>query len=856
MTELNLIGTTLDHFEILSELGRGGMAVVYRARQINLDRMVALKVLPPALTHDASYVTRFRQEARSAARLDHPHIMPIYEVGEANGLHYIAMKYIQGRTVKELLHAEGRLSVASAAQILAQVGDALDYAHRQGFIHRDIKPSNMMITAEGWVYLTDFGLARATTNEQAAGLTMTGTVMGTPEYMSPEQAQGLANLGPPTDIYALGIVLYELLTGSFPFDGDTPLAVLAARLMYAPRPPRDVRGDLPAAVEDVVMRALARKPEARFPTAAAMVSALRSAAGIGMSEPQRPTTPQSGLPALGATVRLPAAPAQPDAAFNPTQPVAVAPPTPPRIDGAQQGWLPPASSPPIPSAAPRGRSRLIPIILGLIGFGILGMVALGLIGLFVNDRPPATSPTATSVASSDLEALLTTADAALAAPNGLEIASGAYQVAVSDFPDQPALLERLALAATARGDLLSAERYANQLIDTQASSAPQIAIGYALLSRSLAEQGDLNGALVEIERAIAEDPDRALGYAVWGNLLARRALAAGSPSEMDAALERLDQAVDRMGSGSVLLQAVTHGLLAEIYAYEYQLSGNEEYFNQSADQFGMAIDQLPSAARFRADLAKLYTYAGDIENARVLYDEALQIDSGFAPAQAGLGWIAYDAGDTAAAEEAFAQAVSIDSSWYDGYYGQARIRFASADYDGALSLLEQARERNPRSGAVLGWIGETYFWKGYYTTDTAAAADLFERSVEAFTAAQKLDERDRFALSGLGWTLQYLERFTESVEMFNTVLLLDPNSAVDHNGRGWSLFNLERYSEAETDFREAIRLNDRYVRAYVYLGQTLELQGRPDEARAAYEQALTIDPNDADAQRYLQELGP
>ena len=855
MTELNLIGTTLDHFEILSELGRGGMAVVYKARQINLDRIVALKVLPPALTHDASYVTRFRQEAKSAARLDHPHIMPIYEVGEANGLHYIAMKYIQGRTVKELLHAEGRLSVPSAAQILAQVGDALDYAHRQGFIHRDIKPSNMMITAEGWVYLTDFGLARATANEQSAGLTMTGTVMGTPEYMSPEQAQGLANLGPPTDIYAFGIVLYELLTGSFPFDGDTPLAILAARLMYAPRPPRDLRSDLPTAVEDVVMRALARKPEARFPTAAAMVSALRSAAGIGTSEPQRPTTPQSGLPAFGATVRLPAAPAQPDAAFNPTQPVAVSPPTPPRIDGAQQGWLPPASSPPTPATAPRSRSRLVPIILGLIGFGLLGMITLGLIGLFVDRRPPVAPPT-TSVASSDLEAILAAADTALAGPHGLEIASGAYQIAVSDFPNQPTLLERLSLAATARGDTRTAELYANPLIDAQASTSPQIALGYALLSRSLAEQGDLTGALVEIERAIAEDPDLALGYAVWGNLLARRALAAGSPTEMDAALQRLDQAVDRMGSTSPLLQAVTYGILAEIYAYEYQLSRNEEYFNQSADLFGTAIDQLPSAARFRADLANLYIYANDVETARALYNEALQIDSGFALAQAGLGWIAYNAGDTAVAEEAFARAIAIDASWYGSYYGQARLRFDSADYDAALSLLEQARELNPRSGAVLGWIGETYFWKGFYAADTTAATDFFERSAEAFTAAQQLDERDRFAISGMGWTLQYLGRFSESVETFNQVLLLDPNSAGDHNGRGWSLFNLERYSEAEADFREAIRLNDRYVRAYVYLGRTLEQQGRLDEARAAYEQALTIDPNSADAQRYLQELGP
>jgi serine/threonine protein kinase len=264
-----LLVKTLGRFEIIAELGRGGMAVVYKARQTDLDRIVALKILPPELTSDQSYVARFRQEARSAARLEHPHIMPIYEVGEVAGYHYIAMKFIQGRTLKQLLQQEGALPVKRAAHILAQVGEALDYAHRQGIIHRDIKPSNVMITDDGWIYLTDFGLARGI-GSSSSGLTIAGTVMGTPEYMSPEQAQGLPNVGPPTDIYALGVMLYELLTGAFPFKAETPMAMLAARLVHAPIPPRDIRGDLPPAVEDVIMRALARKPEARFASAGEM----------------------------------------------------------------------------------------------------------------------------------------------------------------------------------------------------------------------------------------------------------------------------------------------------------------------------------------------------------------------------------------------------------------------------------------------------------------------------------------------------------------------------------------------------------------------------------------------------------
>jgi serine/threonine protein kinase len=189
-----------------------------------------------------------------------------YEEGAIDGHHYIAMKYIRGGTLKGLIEREGTLPVARAATILTQVGSALDYAHRKGVIHRDVKPSNILLSEEGWAYLSDFGLARG-----APGLTMAGTVMGTPEYMSPEQAQGLDSVGPPTDIYALGVVLYELLTGAFPFQADTPMAMLAARIVHAPTPIGDLRRDLPVAVEDVVMRALARRPDARFASAGAMV---------------------------------------------------------------------------------------------------------------------------------------------------------------------------------------------------------------------------------------------------------------------------------------------------------------------------------------------------------------------------------------------------------------------------------------------------------------------------------------------------------------------------------------------------------------------------------------------------------
>jgi serine/threonine protein kinase len=311
MTQFNLIGTTLGRFTILEELGRGGMSVVYKARQDGLNREVALKVLAPALAHDHTFIERFQHEAHNAAGLEHPHIVPVYDVGQADELHYIAMKYVAGQTLQDLLDGAGTLNMHQALAILQPVGEALSYAHRRGLIHRDIKPNNIMISNDGWVYLADFGLARD--YGRSSGMTQTGMVMGTPEYMSPEQAQGLADIGPATDIYALGAVLYELLSGTTPFHADTPMAMLAARLLEEPRPLRAARSDLPPAVADVVMCALARNPDDRFDSVDEMIRLLTQAANapamrnLPRTEPSRqrkPTPPfvlpQSPPPAMHA----------------------------------------------------------------------------------------------------------------------------------------------------------------------------------------------------------------------------------------------------------------------------------------------------------------------------------------------------------------------------------------------------------------------------------------------------------------------------------------------------------------------------------------------------------------------------
>jgi serine/threonine-protein kinase len=309
MSYRSLTNTTLGRFEIGRKLGSGGMAQVYIARQTDLDRTVALKILRPELAHDEATIARFHQEARSAARLEHPHIVPIYEIGELEPpdgprLHYIAMKYIQGRTLRDLLESEGRLDLPRTVALLAPAGEALQYAHQHGLIHRDIKPSNILITAEQEVYLSDFGLATAA--DTPGDLTQTGTVIGTPEYMAPEQAEGRGNLGPATDIYALGVVLYEMLSGSLPFEADTPMAMLVARLTRPPRPIASLQDGIPPAMQQILARALERDPAARFGSVAELLAALRSVAATAPAATGAPDDSFQAIPAsIGETVALP-----------------------------------------------------------------------------------------------------------------------------------------------------------------------------------------------------------------------------------------------------------------------------------------------------------------------------------------------------------------------------------------------------------------------------------------------------------------------------------------------------------------------------------------------------------------------
>jgi serine/threonine protein kinase len=261
------------------EIGRGGMSVVYRARDLRLNREVAIKVLPPDLAMDTGIRARFTREAQTAAQLSHPHIVPIYDVGERDGLAYFVMAFLTGGNLGSLLTYDPRLPIEEVRRFMREVADALDYAHQRGVIHRDIKPDNILIDREsGRALVTDFGIAWAM--EAASRLTATGIAVGTPTYMSPEQATGDRALDGRSDIYSLGVVAYQMLTGRVPFTAGNAMALLLKHVTEHPRPIQELRPDTPTAMSNAIERALLKSPEDRWPTAASLREALSSEARV------------------------------------------------------------------------------------------------------------------------------------------------------------------------------------------------------------------------------------------------------------------------------------------------------------------------------------------------------------------------------------------------------------------------------------------------------------------------------------------------------------------------------------------------------------------------------------------------
>jgi eukaryotic-like serine/threonine-protein kinase len=268
-----VIGQTLGgRYEILERVGGGGMALVYKGQDLLLNRKVAVKILRQQYVHDEEFIRRFRREAQSAASLSHPNVVSIYDVGQEDEIHYIVMEYIEGITLNDLIKQRAPMQVEEAINIASQICDALDHAHHNGIIHRDIKPHNILIGRNGRVKVTDFGIARAASS---SSITQTGSVIGSVHYFSPEHAKG-TQAGEMSDLYSLGIVLYQMLTGKLPFSGESPISVALKHLQENVEAPRSVNPLIPQSVENLILKSMRKRPEERYQAAKEMMKDLET----------------------------------------------------------------------------------------------------------------------------------------------------------------------------------------------------------------------------------------------------------------------------------------------------------------------------------------------------------------------------------------------------------------------------------------------------------------------------------------------------------------------------------------------------------------------------------------------------
>ncbi len=372
----SLIGQQLDEYRLEALLGQGGMARVYRALDVRLKRWVAIKVIDTPFRTDADYIKRFEREAQAIAQLEHPHIVRLYRYGEANGLLYMAMQYLEGAPLNELLATyrseSGFIEPTAASRIVREVCLALDYAHRRGVIHRDVKPANIILNQQGQAILADFGLAL---------LTQVGTqgeIFGTPHYMAPEQAMSSASAVAQSDLYAVGVILYEMFTGVLPFDAAQPLDIAMQHMTKPPRSPRQIRPELSRKLEAVILKSLAKDPTGRYATGRALSNALDKALEVtpvktavpvvGHSLPERVamSLAKRPLPPLPAAVAKPA----------PHRASPAAPKRPRRSKTHRRR----ASHQAVPSPEPvrRRRPSVLTIGLGLaVGLGVIMVAILG-----------------------------------------------------------------------------------------------------------------------------------------------------------------------------------------------------------------------------------------------------------------------------------------------------------------------------------------------------------------------------------------------------------------------------------------------------------------------------------------------
>jgi len=828
MQQENLIGTTMGQYQILDELGRGGMALVYKAWQPSLRRYVALKVLLPYLGSDPEFIQRFQQEAIVAANLSHPHIVTIYEVGQHEGHIFIAMEYVEGMSLEQLILDQGALPLERTTRILRQVAEALDYAHKRRFLHRDIKPANILLAEDDRVVITDFGIAKALEGSGAtARLTSSGTVLGTPAYMSPEQIQGLA-VDHRSDLYAFGIVAYEMLSGQVPFDGTTT-ALLYAQVNNPPPAITRFAPGLPPHVEWVISRMLAKQPSERFISASEFVEALLNGGNAAAAAPAYGATavprfptppPQSGTAVMPSGASLPQAapplPAQPYG-YSATQAAPVAPGVPPQPYGPpaaipsqgygypQQAYAPSASGWVAP--VPEKKKRAVwPWLLG--GMLVLAIVAaVAVLGyLFLFRQTPAR--------------LLEEGTTALTAQDYVA-AQAAFESALEKEPGNSAAQRGLGWVYYQTG------RYAEAMaaFGEAVKSDPTNLEGQEGLGRSAYAAERYEEALAPLQS--------------WAAGATTNAEAQGMLGWTTYRLKRYDEAVQAFSRAVELAQtpAEYRGL-----GDSYRALGEHE---AAAEAYQRWVELAPEDAEAYRTLGETLNVLQRYDEAVAAFTKSLELEP-TSDAYKGLGDVAYAQKDFEQALRDYRQAIDLDAGSTAAHNGAGWSLYQLKRYPEALASFEQS----------LG-IGETA--GGYQGLGNCQAAlDNNEAALEAYQNWLRLAPTSIWSHKAVGQTFFKLKRYKEAAEIYSRAIQLgDQPGIVDcYAGLGDAYLALQDYGAALDAYLnwvsrspDSVSANSKVAAAYIGLGDCWT-------AKSYLDKALAIDPQNQYAQNLLKQCQP
>ena len=696
----NLTGYSLGQYQILDEIGRGGMSVVYKAWQPTLQRYVALKVLAAHLASDEEFVHRFQQEAIVAANLNHPNIVTVYDVAQESGYLYIAMEYVEGRSLEQVVEEEGALSLSRTVHLLRQVADALDYAHQRQFVHRDVKPSNILITADERAIVTDFGIAKAMHGSGVTSvLTQSSSVIGTPAFMSPEHIQG-HEVDYRTDLYSLGIVSYQMLSGLLPFDGTTTATILYAQVNNPPPSIRQSNPAIPAHVEASLHRILAKQPADRFQSAGAFIGALSAEDLVTASTDD-------------ATARVAQPWQQPEqqTVFQPVQP---------DWSQAQPGY--PSAQVSVSPAA-RGMSRPWKAVI-VLAFIALAIVCVGAgIGAYWWLGPPATER-----ALREVDALIDGRQCGQAEAGYLQVLSkvesdpevwrrlgkcyreqskydeaiGSYQRVVAQSPLDTDALRGL-------GEIYEAQEQwaaAAEWYDKWARAAPNDPAARVKLGWAYYRLKDYQKGLNEFDRVIALDPDTAEGYRGKGSCHS----ALKQYEEALAPLEKWAQ----MEPGN----ASAHRQLG--WAYNRQ-----KLFPQAIERLKRALELGDSDSSTFRGLGDSYYGLRELDDALVYFSRFAELEPDNPEAHSSVGWTLHGLQQYAEAAQAFSRALDLSKTGMS-YRGLGDSYYKLGEYQQALRAFQEWASLEPGNASAYSSQG----WAYVLLKDCPNAIPSFNRSLE------------------------------------------------------------------------------------------------------------------------------